>query len=86
MPRTNPTNGAALRAIRERSNLSVRDVVAELAALGIDAHEDHLRNVETGRRNAGRALATGLARVLRVPSTAILAAPTSATTAQTGVR
>ena len=67
-------NGAAVRAIRQRSGLSVRDVVALLHdECMITVHEDHLRNVETGRKGASERLTRGLAHVLRVPVTAILA-------------
>lgn len=77
MPRTTPTNGAALRAIRERSGLSIRDLLERLdAEHGIAAHEDHIRNVETGARNAGPQLINAIADVLRVPVVALLAQPT----------
>jgi transcriptional regulator with XRE-family HTH domain len=73
---TTSVNGAAIRAIRERSGLSVRDVVAALKTdCGIAVHEDHVRNVETGAKGASPRLAAGLAKVLRVPTPAILAAP-----------
>ncbi|WP_143027710.1 helix-turn-helix domain-containing protein [Lentzea albidocapillata] len=71
-PTSTPTNGAAIRAIRERTGLSVRDMVRGLAELGIEVHEDHLRNVENDRRNAGPQLVKGIAEVLAVPQTAIL--------------
>lgn len=71
---TASVNGAALRAIRQRSGLSVRNVVAALRdECEIEVHEDHLRNVETGAKGASDALTRGLAHVLRVPVTAILA-------------
>lgn len=71
---TTQVNGAALRAIRVRSGLSVRDVVALLQGeCGITVHEDHLRNVETGAKGASEKLARGLATVLKVPTVAILA-------------
>lgn len=74
MPPTNVNvNGAAVRAIRERSGLTVREVVALLKTeCGLDVHEDHLRNVETGARGASGKLASGLATVLKVPAVAIL--------------
>ncbi len=66
-------NGAAIRAIRERSGLSVRDVVALLwAECQVKVHEDHLRNVETGQRGASARLISGLAQVLKVPTIAII--------------
>lgn len=71
---TTPVNGAAIRAIRERSGLSIRDVVALLLSeCNLQAHEDHLRNVETGARGASPRLAVALAQVLKVPTVAILA-------------
>ncbi len=73
-PTSTPTNGAAIRALRERLLLSVRDMVDKLAVLGISVHEDHIRNVETGAKNAGPKLANGIAQVLAVPLPVILAA------------
>lgn len=70
---TAKVNGPAVRAIRERSGLSVRDVVALLKEqCGYTVHEDHLRNVETGARRGSQKLAAGLAKVLKVPTVAIL--------------
>lgn len=68
------TNGPALRVIRERSGLSVRGLLVRLAEdHGVAAHEDHIRNVETGARNAGPELITAIASVLRVPVVALIA-------------
>lgn len=76
-PTTTRTNGAAIRAIRERTGLSVRAVAAELDRLGVHAHEDHLRNLETGARKGARAeLVNGLAAVLKIPVTAIVSTQT----------
>jgi len=69
MPRTSArTNGPAIRANRVRLGLSVRDVVRLLGEQGVQLHEDHLRNLETGaRRGAREELVAGLAHVLAVP-------------------
>ena len=74
MPRTTPTNGPAIRAIRERSGLTVREMAHLLRTeYGIETHEDHIRNVETGARNAGPKLVNAVAAVLKVPVVALLA-------------
>ncbi|RKT49284.1 helix-turn-helix transcriptional regulator [Saccharothrix australiensis] len=69
MPRTTTrTNGVAIRTIRVLSGLSVRDVVARLDDLGVSAHPDHIRNLETGARKGSREeLVAALATVLDVP-------------------
>lgn len=64
------TNGAAIRAIRERSGVSVTEL-AKRAEIG----QPHLSNIESGRRVASRQLAQRLADSLDVPLTAILALP-----------
>ena len=68
-------NGAAIRAIRRRSGLSVRTVCEQLAEQGIDVHPNSFRNVETGARGASEELVFAIARILAVPQVAILAAP-----------
>jgi transcriptional regulator with XRE-family HTH domain len=73
MPKTK-VNGAAIRVIRERSDLSVSDVVTAMGAEGIDIHADHLRNIELGYRQPSPKVLGALARALRVPKVAILAA------------
>lgn len=77
MPRVSlPTNGPAIRVIRERSGLSISDVVAQLRVeYELDVHENHLRNIETGRRRAGPQIARAIAAILRVPIVAILTDP-----------
>jgi transcriptional regulator with XRE-family HTH domain len=67
-------NGAAIRVIRERSDLSVSDVVAAMGAEGVEIHADHLRNIELGYRQPSPKVLGALARALRVPKVAILAA------------
>lgn len=68
-------NGAAIRAIRKRSGLSVRTMCNRLAELGIEIHPNSFRNVETGARGASEELVAAIARVLVVDQAAILAAP-----------
>ena len=62
-----PINPHALRAIRERSGLSV-SALASLAG----ASQPHLSNVESGRRQASPDLIQRLARALKVPVVALL--------------
>lgn len=71
------TNGAALRAIRERSGLSVNDLVSLVGEEGERIHADHLRNIELGHRNASPKVTAAIARALRVPTVAILASTLS---------
>lgn len=86
-PTTTRTNGTAIRAIRERTGLSVRAVTAELQKLGVHAHEDHLRNLETGARKGARPeLVNGLAAVLKIPITAIVFTPAPATVESDALR
>lgn len=68
-------NGAAIRVIRERSELSVNDLVAELSREGVEIHPDYLRNIELGYKQPSAKLLGALARALRVPKHAIMAAP-----------
>ncbi len=63
-------NSAALRALRERSGLSV---TALATAAGIK--QAHLSNIESGRRSASPEVAVSLARALKVDLAAILAEP-----------
>lgn len=60
-------NGAALRAIRQRSGLSV---TALAGAIGIS--QPHLSNIENGDRKASPQVIRKLADELKVPVTAIL--------------
>lgn len=63
-------NHSALRAIRERSGLSVTEL-AELAGI----RQAHLSNIEAGRRQCSELTGVALARELKVPITAILSDP-----------
>lgn len=63
-------NPAALRAIRERSGLSV---TALADAAGIK--QAHLSNIEAGRRRASPEVAKALAAALKVDLVAILSSP-----------
>lgn len=66
-------NPAALRAIRERSGMSVTSCAA---AAGIG--QAHLSNIEAGRRKAGPDVIVRLADALKVELPAILAQPEAA--------
>ena len=63
-------NRHALRAIRERSGLSI---TALAARAGVS--QPHLSNLESGRRQASPAMVRRLARALAVPVVALLGAP-----------
>jgi transcriptional regulator with XRE-family HTH domain len=72
-------NGPAIRALRKRSGLSVRDLCSLLEEQeGLTVHPNHIRNVETNARGASEGLIAAIARVLKVPTVAILAAPAEA--------
>jgi len=60
-------NPAALRAIRERTGLTVSGL-ARLSGIS----QPHLSNLENGRRRAGPAAIKALAEALQVPMTALL--------------
>ncbi len=67
-------NGPAIRAIRKRSEVTVRQLCDLLKEQeGIEVHPHHIRNIETGARGASDQLIGGIARVLKVPRVAILA-------------
>ncbi|MEV2236679.1 helix-turn-helix domain-containing protein [Micromonospora sp. NPDC049891] len=74
MPRRSvPVNGAALRAIRERSGLSVQALVRLTAEHeDVSVHPQHVRNLELQRKNASPALIAALANALRVPVVALM--------------
>lgn len=63
-------NPVALRALRERSGLTV---TALAHAAGI--RQPHLSNVELGRRNVSPPVALAIAEALKVDVAAILAEP-----------
>jgi XRE family transcriptional regulator, regulator of sulfur utilization len=63
-------NTAALKALRERSGLSV---TALANSAGIK--QSHLSNIEAGRRSASPEVGVALARALKVDLVAILAEP-----------
>jgi transcriptional regulator with XRE-family HTH domain len=69
----NQTNGAALRAIRRLSGLSLPALASLVAEQGVAVHRDSLSNIERGRRNASPALLKALACALKVPQIALLA-------------
>lgn len=68
-------NGAAMRIIRERSELSVADVVDAVREDGIDVHPDHIRNIELGYKQPSPKLLAAIARALKVPKVALLCDP-----------
>lgn len=65
-------NGAALRAIRERSDLTIDTFAALLRDAGARVNAAHISNIEAERRGASPALLAAMARVLRVPKVALL--------------
>jgi transcriptional regulator with XRE-family HTH domain len=72
-----PTNGAAIRAIRENAGLSVSTLLQRLeTAQGISMQPDSLRKIERGIRNTSPEVAKAIAKVLRIDIAAILATPT----------
>ena len=73
MTRGIKTNGAAIRVIRELSELTIADVVKAIATEGIQIHEDHLRNIELGHRQPSPRLHGAIARALHCPKAALLA-------------
>lgn len=68
-------NGAAIRVIRERSELSVSELVAELHRDGVEIHPDYFRNIELGHKQPSAKLLGAIARALKVPKHAIMATP-----------
>lgn len=73
---TTRVNGAAIRVIRERSDMSVKDLVDALAADGVKIHRDYLYNIELGRKQPSEKVTGAIARALRCPRIALLADPT----------
>jgi transcriptional regulator with XRE-family HTH domain len=71
MPLTR-ANGPAIRAIRERSGLSIREVVDLLAEADVTIHPDYLRNIELGHKRGSARVLNALARALHVPLHALL--------------
>lgn len=69
--RTNHSNGDAIRAIRTRTGLSIRQTAELLSQHGVVVHPDHLSNVELNRKGASDSLLKALADVLQVPVVAI---------------
>ena len=72
MPQTR-ANGAAIRVIRERSDMSVRDLVAAMAEQNVQIHPDYLRNIELGYKHPSERVLGALARALKCPKVALLA-------------
>lgn len=69
-------NGPAMRAIRERSELTVRQMCDLLQQQeGLTVHPNTVRNVETNAKGASPQLIGAVARVLKVPKVALLRTP-----------
>lgn len=66
-------NGAALRAIRQRSGVTVTSL-----AESVGIKQSHLSNIEAGRRNASEDVIVSLAQALKVELPAILCDPEAA--------
>lgn len=65
-------NGAAMRALRKRSELTVKELCTLLKDQEqITVHPNHIRNVETNARGASSKLIGAYARVLGVPKAAL---------------
>lgn len=65
-------NGPALRAIRERSDLTIEKFATLITDSGCPVKPSHISNIEAGRRGASVELTKMMARVLRVPRLALL--------------
>jgi transcriptional regulator with XRE-family HTH domain len=72
---TTHANGAAIRAIRQRTELTIVDLVARLAEAGVTVHPDHISNIELGRKQPSYKLLGAIARALDVPKAALIGAP-----------
>lgn len=68
-------NGPAARVIRERSEMTVAELVEAIREEGIDVHPDHIRNIELGHKQPSPKLLGAMARALRVPKHVLLCAP-----------
>lgn len=62
-----------MRVIRERSDVTVAELVRRVKEDGIKVHPDHIRNIELGNRQPSPPLLGAIARALRVPKVALLA-------------
>lgn len=65
-------NGPAARVIRERSEMSVAELVEKVREDGIDVHPDHIRNIELGHKQPSPKLAGAISRALAVPKHVLL--------------
>lgn len=73
MAGTTRINGPALRVIRERSGLSVADLVNAVREQGIDVHPDHIRNIELGHKQPSPKLFDAIAAALKVAKIVLIA-------------
>lgn len=65
-------NGPGLRALRERSDLTIVAFAGLLGEQGCRITADHISNIEAERRGASPALIAAMATVLKVPRLALL--------------
>lgn len=68
-------NGPAARVIRERSEVTVKELAEAIREEGIDVHQDHIRNIELGYKQPSPKLAGAWARALKVQKIALLSTP-----------
>lgn len=69
-------NGPAARVIRERSEMSIAELVEKVREEGIDVHPDHIRNIELGYKQPSPKLAGAMARALAVQKHVLLVVDT----------
>ena len=65
-------NGPAARDIRERTEMTVAELVEKIREDGIDVHPDHIRNIELGYKQPSPKLAGAWCRALAVPKHVLL--------------
>lgn len=69
-----PVNGTAIRIIRERSEITIAELVQLIRQDdAIDVHPDHLRNIELGHKQPSPKLLGAIARALKCPKVALYA-------------
>lgn len=67
--------GPAARVIRERSEMTVAELVEKIREDGIDVHPDHIRNIELDYKQPSPKLAGAWARALGVAKHVLLLPP-----------
>lgn len=68
-------NGPAIRVIRERTEMTIAELVEAIREDGIDVHPDHIRNIELGHKQPSPKLLGAIARGLHIPKHVLLGAP-----------